>query len=217
MMIWTEMLTNMQVLKNPEQAANIYQRYVTAAQKQFMQSKNKAEAVASDTKVNMAITKKDSIFPNIQLPGGISSKATEYKNQALEGTSWRSPVFKLGGASASSNIPEATSVTRKDHSVTGGGVRGPQNIGNTGTMSNQLNDPAAQAAGQTNGSTTSRTHGFSNQVDKAFSPEGTPAITLNGKHTDGSTSVTNGNTTNGNRTNGNTLLGSNNPVVSGQI
>lgn len=171
-----------------------------------MQGKNKAQAVVSDKKVNMTMTKHDSIFPNIHLPGGISSKATEYKTQALEGNSWRSPIFKLGSASTSSNIPEATNITRKEHNVTEGGVRGPQNIGNTGSMTKKLNDPAAQAAGKANGSATNGTTAFSNQVDNVFSPEGTPVAALNGKTTNGRTTCTNGNTT----------LGANNPVITGR-
>jgi hypothetical protein len=171
-----------------------------------MQGKNKAQAVASDKKVNMAMTKHDSIFPNIHLPGGISSKATEYKNQALEGDSWRSPIFKLGSASSSSNIPEATNITRKEHNVTEGGVRGPQNIGNTGSLTNQLNDPAAQVAGKANGPAINGSTSFSNQVDNAFSPDGAPVAALNGKTTNGSTTYTNGNTT----------LGANNSVMTGR-
>lgn len=195
-----------EALGNPDQAANIYQRYVTAAQKQFMQGKDKAQAVAQDKKVNMAMTKQDSIFPNIHLQGGISSKATEYKNMAMEGQEWRSPIFKLGSASTSSNIPEATKITQKQHNVTGGGVRGPQNIGNSDSMTNQLHDPNAQAAGTANGPVTNDSANFSNQVDNAFRPEGTPATALNGKATNGSTAVTNGHTT----------LGANNPVVNGR-
>jgi hypothetical protein len=180
-----------EAVENPDQAANIYQRYVNAAQKKFMQGKNKTEAKAAETKVNVAMTKNDSIFPDIHLAGGISSKATEYKKQAAEGQGWRSSVFKLGSASTSSSIPTAPKVTQKDHSVTEGGVRGPQNVGNTESVTNQLHDPSAQAAG-TNGAATNGSTNFSNQVDNAFS-----------------------NKTNG-ATNG-TTLGSNNPVVSGKI
>jgi hypothetical protein len=172
-----------------------------------MQGQQKAEAVASKTKVNMAMTQHDSIFPQIKLPGGISSKATEYKELALKGDSWESPVFKLGSASPSKDIPSAPQVARKVHSVTQGGVRGPQNIGNTSSMSNNVNDPAAQSAGTTNGSASTgpASYAFSNQVDQAFSKEGTPNTALNGS--------TNG-TTNG-KINGHTQLGANNPVFAG--
>ena len=191
-----------EVQDDPENAPNIYNRYATAAQKQFMQGKQKAQDVAADKKVNMAMTQHDSIFPNIKLPGGISSKATEYKELAMKGDKWESPVFTLGTASKSSDIPSAGEVTRKDHSATSGGVRGPQNIGNTGSMTNKLNDPAAQTGGMTDGPATNGTAGFSNQVDQAFSKDGTQNAALDGT-ADG-------------RTNGNTTLGSNNPVLTGR-
>jgi hypothetical protein len=125
-----------QVKDNPEEAQNIYSRYATAFQKKAMQGKKESEQVSADKKVNVAITKEDSIFPNIHLPGGISSKATEYKQLARKGDAWESPIFNIGSASASTNLGSAPKVTRKDHSVTEGGVRGPQNIGNTESMTN---------------------------------------------------------------------------------
>lgn len=102
---------------DPKNAPNIYNRYVNAAQKQFLQGKKKAEAIAADKKVNMAVTNEDSIFPNIHLPGGISSKATEYKELARKGEQWESPVFSIGAASKSTNIPSAPHVTRKPHTT----------------------------------------------------------------------------------------------------
>jgi hypothetical protein len=66
-------------------------------------------------------------------------------------------------------------------------------------MTNQLNDPAAQTAGTTNGSASYGTSAFSNQVDQVFSKEGTPIAAANGK------------------TNGSTTLGQNNPVYAGHI
>lgn len=101
--------------EDPSQASNIYQRYATALQKQVLQGKKKAEDVAADKKVNMAVTQEDSIFPNIKLPGGISSKATEYKELARKGERWESPVFSIGAASKSTDIPSAPTVTRKPH------------------------------------------------------------------------------------------------------
>jgi len=183
-----------EVKNNPEQAENIYSRYVSAFQKKVLQGKKKAEEINAKTKVNVAVTKQDSIFPNIHLPGGISSKATEYKETATKGDSWESPIFTLGSASKSTDIASAPKVTSKPHNVTEGGVRGPQNVGNTDSMSNQVSDPSAQARGQ-NGNT------FGNQVDQAFSQERTPIAALNGK-------------SNG-QANGNTTLGSNNPVLTG--
>lgn len=80
-------LTLQQALEDPENAPNIYNRYVSAIQKQVLQGKQKAQAVtarATNTKVNMAITKQDSIFPNIHLPGGISSKVCTCQYSSLK-------------------------------------------------------------------------------------------------------------------------------------
>ena len=53
------------------------------------------------------------MFPNVHLPGGISSEATKYKQMAREGDEWRSPIFDIGSAKASSNIPKPKKITRK--------------------------------------------------------------------------------------------------------
>ncbi|KAF5000201.1 hypothetical protein FGRMN_2015 [Fusarium graminum] len=111
---------------NPENAPNIYNRYYNAAQQQFTQKKQKAEAVAADKKANLAITKEDSIFPNIDLPGGISTKATEYKELARKGDKWESPVFSIGSAKKSTDIPAAPKIQRKAHAVS---QPGPKNTG----------------------------------------------------------------------------------------
>ncbi|KAK3302304.1 uncharacterized protein B0T15DRAFT_542575 [Chaetomium strumarium] len=106
-----------QAIKDPEHAPNIYNRYVTAAQKKIMQGKQKAQGVAADKKMNYAVTKEDSIFPNIHLPGGISSKATEYKDLARKGDKWESPVFSIGSAGKSRDIPPAPKIARKPHAA----------------------------------------------------------------------------------------------------
>ncbi|KAK5142873.1 hypothetical protein LTR04_002079, partial [Oleoguttula sp. CCFEE 6159] len=113
---------------DPENIQNIYQRYVSAAQKKLMQGKKKTEDVAADKKVNMAITQQDSIFKNIALPGGISTKATEYKELARKGDKWESPVFSIGSARETTNLPKIPAVQRKPHRVNKEGVRGPQNV-----------------------------------------------------------------------------------------
>ncbi|KAK5736253.1 hypothetical protein LTR17_007593 [Elasticomyces elasticus] len=120
---------------DPEHIQNMYQRYFTAFQQQLskmQQKKEEAQASMSDKKVNMAITQHDSIFKNISLPGGISTKATEYKDLAAKGDKWESPVFSIGSARESSNIPSAGKPQRKRHDVNKGGVRGDQPLeGNT--------------------------------------------------------------------------------------
>lgn len=129
---------------DPENIPSIYRRYLDAAQKQALKSKQEAEKVAAkvaDKKVNVAVTQQDSVFQNIHLPGGISSKATEYKELARKGEKWESPVFSIGSSSKSTDIPVAPAVTRKPHAATNGGVHGD--------AGNQINN-----GGYTNGQTT---------------------------------------------------------------
>ncbi|KAI3329555.1 hypothetical protein F4824DRAFT_381410 [Ustulina deusta] len=111
-----------EALADPEHAPNIYRRYVNAVQKQMLQNKQKAQQAAAkvDKKVNVAVTKEDSIFQNVHLPGGISSKATEYKELARKGEKWESPVFSIGSSDKSTDIPVAPKVTRKEHTTNGG-------------------------------------------------------------------------------------------------
>lgn len=116
-----------QIKNDPEQAVNIYKRYYDAAQKRMLQGKKKAKEATEDKKVNVAMTKHDSIFPEISLPGGISSKATEYKDLAAKGDKWESPVFSIGNAKKSTNIPSAPKIERKSHPVSNGHSNGHAN------------------------------------------------------------------------------------------
>jgi len=104
-----------QAREDPESTPNIYNRYVNAAQKRALQGKKKAQEAVADKKVNYAVTKEDSMFPNIHLLGGISSKATEYKELARKGDKWESPVFSIGSAAKSRDIPTAPKIVRKPH------------------------------------------------------------------------------------------------------
>ncbi|KAF1345857.1 hypothetical protein BDV97DRAFT_423947 [Delphinella strobiligena] len=116
---------------DPENAQNIYSRYASAAQKYMSkanQKKENAKAAAADKQFNMAVTQHDSIFKNIRLPGGISTKATEYKELAVKGDKWESPIFSIGSARETSNLPSIASIQRKPHNVNTDGVRGPRNI-----------------------------------------------------------------------------------------
>lgn len=140
---------------DPEQAQSIFQNYVNAFQKKMTAKKEAAKEKSSNVQVNMAVTKQDSIFQNISLPGGISTKATEYKELAAKGDKWESPVFGIGSAKESSNIPRLAEVSRKPHNAAQGGVRGG-NHPNTGAFSNS-------GTGVNNG-----TARFGNQVDSAF-------------------------------------------------
>jgi hypothetical protein len=108
---------------DPQNLQNMYQRYASSAQKRVMQGKEKKERAkerTKDTQVNMAVTQHDSIFKNISLPGGISTKATEYKELAAKGDKWESPIFSIGSAKETSSLPQAPKVTRKPHGRAGG-------------------------------------------------------------------------------------------------
>ncbi len=193
---------------SPEDAPNIYSRYVTAAQKTFTKKQQKAQDASADKKANVAMTQMDSIFPQIKLPGGISTKATEYKQLAVKGDKWESEVFGIGSAAQTSNLPRVTPVSRKPHSATKGAVRGPQNLEpgtSTFGQAESRNEPsygqAGGSYGQKNGSS-----GFRNQVDQAFdSPMKNTSTVPNG-------GVSSGNVSSGQ---GHTTLGMNNPVLSG--
>jgi hypothetical protein len=138
----------------PENAQNIWQRYASAANQRIMQGKEKKAQLqerSKDTKVNMAVTKQDSIFPGVSLPGGISTKATEYKELASKGEKWESPVFSIGSAKESSSLPSAPKITRKPHS-TAAGYSGKSGVG--GSLTSGTSAPGTQ--------------GFGSQVDQAF-------------------------------------------------
>lgn len=105
--------------EDPENVPNIYKRYADAIQKQVLQGKKAVEDIAADKKVNVAVTQEDSIFPQVKLPGGISTKATEFRELARKGDKWESPVFSIGAASKSKDIPSPPSVTRKSHATNG--------------------------------------------------------------------------------------------------
>src|SRR5208282_4867036 len=107
----------------PEETANVINMYIQAIEKRITQIKEDAKK-SSDLKVcsisytpannqvNVANSKETSMFPNIHLPGGISTKATKYREMAREGDEWRSPIFDLGAAKPTS-IPEPKKITRK--------------------------------------------------------------------------------------------------------
>lgn len=108
---------------DPQNLQNMYQRYASALQNRVMQGKQKRDQLkekTKDTQVNMAVTQQDSIFKNIALPGGISTKATEYKELAAKGDKWESPIFSIGSAKETSSLPKLANITRKPHGRAGG-------------------------------------------------------------------------------------------------
>ncbi|KAB2581323.1 uncharacterized protein LTHEOB_9664 [Lasiodiplodia theobromae] len=151
---------------DPENAQNLYQRYAAATQKKLMemnQKKEKAKEAVADKKVNVAVTQHDSIFKDITLTGGISSKATEFKDLAKQGDKWESPVFSIGSAKETSNLPKISAVTRKPHRTT------------------------VDNAGYANGNPNFQTQHFQKEVNQAFNgtTEGADGLRtgINGQHT----------------------------------
>lgn len=231
--------------KNPENVPNIYRNYVSAIQQQLTKGKakaQKAQQAVQDKEFKMAMTMDDSMFPNVSLPGGISSKATEYKNLAhTGGGDWQSEVFNFGKAKKSDRLPSAKQIERKPHSVAQGGVRGPQNLGNTSSMTSSTgpsgyNQSAQQGYGQQgyaqgaqqgypqgaqqgHGQQGYAQQGFNQQVDQAFGTAGAqPTTTGNGSLFGNPNGASNGDAQKNVATNGgHTQLGSNNPVFQGRI
>ncbi|EFY88531.1 hypothetical protein J3458_020272 [Metarhizium acridum] len=110
-----------------EDKANFFKRYYDAAQKRYLEGKEKTKEVASDKKVNIAMTLQDSIFPEVKMAGGVSSKATEYKELSRKGDKWESPVFSIGSAKRSTDIPPAPKIENKIRPATNGRTNGHTN------------------------------------------------------------------------------------------
>ena len=185
---------------DPQNLQNIYQRYAKAANKTIMQGKQKKQEKASDKQVKMATTKHDSLFKDISLPGGVSTKATEFRDRAKSGERWRSPIFAIGSAKTTTNIPKAGNVTRKPH-----GTRGPGGSSST----NYTNGVSSGTASS----------GFHSQVNEAFGNTTQSDYRLGGAGagvTTGAVPPTTGVTTSPTTATGtSTTLGSNNPVLTG--
>ncbi|KAI5810966.1 hypothetical protein DFH27DRAFT_2881 [Peziza echinospora] len=100
---------------DPENAQNMYRRYADALKNELLKKKQKAESIVQDKEMRIAVTKDDSLpqFKNISLPGGISTKATEYKNMAAAGDRWHSDVFSIGNAHPSTNVPGLKKIERR--------------------------------------------------------------------------------------------------------
>jgi hypothetical protein len=108
----------------PEETENTINMYIHAIEKRITQRNEDAKKRSADVKVcslphmptnvevNVTYTKETSMFPNIRFPGGISTKAEKYREIALEGDEWQSPIFDLGTAKATP-IPEPKKITRK--------------------------------------------------------------------------------------------------------
>lgn len=131
---------------DPENAANIFQQYYTALQNRIAQGREQAQQVkakADNIKANVAVTQQDSIFKNVSLPGGISSKATEYKELAQKGEKWGSPVFGIGSAAESTDLKKPAAVSRKPHNVIPAALRDAGSSSDTGRQTFDYNTTQA--------------------------------------------------------------------------
>lgn len=184
--------------QDPENAKNIFSRYADATRQVITEKKKQAEQIAQrGTKAQIAMTYHDSLFPDIKMPGGVTNKATEYKELSNKGERWQSPVFNWGGASPTSNLPRPADVTRKPHSATEARLREPQHT--NGTNGHGLSSPTNGATNGQGYATTGATNGqgfapigvsngqgyatngnFKKEVDRAFDASGNTAVpTLN--------------------------------------
>ncbi|KAJ5138565.1 uncharacterized protein N7515_003413 [Penicillium bovifimosum] len=164
--------------EDPENAPSIFSRYADAIRARAQAQAKKAEAVAKrDTKVQTVMTLHDSIFPGIELPGGVSSKATEYAELAAKGERWESPIFSIGDASESTGIPSAGPITNKPHGASSQGA-GAAGVASAAGVSGATTAAASGTANATNGNNVSgyQARGFSDEVDKAFVDGKTPDL-----------------------------------------
>lgn len=144
-----------------EKQKSIYAYYADVTRKKMAEKKEKAEkAEKRDTKTQVAVTHDDSIFKDIKLPGGISNKATEFKQLGEKGDRWNSPVFSIGSASESNNVPKLPAITRKPHIASGGALAGGATNGLSAAPTN-----GTRVDGYTDG-------GFKTQVNQAFDSNG---------------------------------------------
>jgi hypothetical protein len=210
-----------------------------------MQGKQKKEQLkekTKDTQVNMAVTQHDSIFKNISLPGGISSKATEYKDLAAKGDKWESPIFSIGSAKETSSLPKVAQVTRKPHGRAGGygsdmgsATGNGQGLGASQGLNpaQPINPSAGYGQSQLGGTGSALTGGlpgsqqsggqFASQVDNAFSSTSTGGTTGLTSGLGSTTEGTHGTTTSAIPPTGgqgsntfNTTFGDQNPVFQGR-
>ena len=191
---------------NPEDETSIYSRYVEAFRKKMDAKKQQAQAQAQskqrDTKVQASATLRDSQFPDIKLPGGLTTKATEYAERAEKGEGWQSDIFSIGSASESTDVPKPDPVSRKSHrtAATGGGAAAGGAAGGT----------AAAAGGTSKTADGYPSRGFSDEINDAFNSETNGATN---RVTNGSTketvvkNVVDGNLPDGNGIDGNAIPG----------
>lgn len=146
---------------DPENKQNAYSRYMDAVRTRMDAKKaEKKKKPQRGTKFQTPATLRNSLFPNIILPGAVSTKATEYEDLAKQGERWESPVFSIGKAPQSTDIPKPASITRKPHETADGKLVGPQPEG--GMTKNGVSNGAKAGAAYP-------VRGFADEIDNSFS------------------------------------------------
>lgn len=105
-----------------EKPPNAYARYLDAVRYRLAERKKQAKAQTSarGATVHIAATDENSVFPDVILPHSLSDKATWYHNIAMAGERWDSPIFLIGKARQSPDIPKPSSISRKSHETADG-------------------------------------------------------------------------------------------------
>ncbi|KAK9387376.1 hypothetical protein V1515DRAFT_74826 [Lipomyces mesembrius] len=123
-----------------EKEPSTLQMYLDAAKSEILRQKEKkremeAKGTKAEGKVNVAMTRDDSILKNIVLPSGYTStKATMFKKMAAEGDRWKSKVFSIGTAAPSKEFTVPVEISRRSREAAA------QNVDNA----NAPSTPAAQ-------------------------------------------------------------------------
>ncbi|KAK9486198.1 hypothetical protein V1527DRAFT_423054 [Lipomyces starkeyi] len=113
--IEADMRQNPDVEKEP----STFQMYLDAAKSEILrQNQKEREMEAKGTKpkgkVNVAMTRDDTILKNIVFPSGYTStKATMFKKMAGEGDRWKSKVFSIGTATPSKEFTVPVDISRR--------------------------------------------------------------------------------------------------------
>ncbi|KAK9312585.1 hypothetical protein V1524DRAFT_410647 [Lipomyces starkeyi] len=134
--IAADMRQNPDVEKEP----STFLMYLDAAKSEILRQKKEREMEAKGTKpegkVNVAMTRDDTILKNVVLPTGYTStKATMFKKMAAEGDRWKSKVFSIGTAAPSKEFTVPVDISRRSRE------EAAQNV----DIANAPSKPTAQA------------------------------------------------------------------------
>lgn len=159
---------------DPENKSNSYTRHMDALRSKMAAKKEEDKKKPKrDTQIKTAFHLNDSLFPDVPLPGAVSTKATEYVNLAKRGERWESPVFSMGSAKESTDIPAAAPITRKPHQTAESKLEGPSKGTNGAKAVGATGATKDIQAGGDKGRYSSR--GFADELTTAIDGDGNGA------------------------------------------